>query len=299
MRILWILNFMYGFKFNILNIGVVCKKTYYTLFSLIIKNYYVMKKYTIFYFLFSSVWLCAQTREKDSDTTNLTFTIAPTVGLHFNTYNKNLYQLNDILDKQNIPTLIPVLNATGTAFIVKNGKLSIFSEISFVTSTVLSRPLTDQDKLAPKLKGVNFRSIVTKTIWSKNRFRIEGGFGISTSRYNFRLVNRRGSQIPFDSIIKNPDQSFASLDYTQKTSNFNIEGRLGMVYDTKWFKKAFGAYEFALYINYSQALFTSKTWLATDTNGRVKGFPSVDFSNCYFQFVNSLYPRLSNKKSTR
>jgi hypothetical protein len=230
----------------------------------------------------------------DPNVSNWRFAIAPTVGVHFNIYNKGLNNLNTLLEQHNIPQLIPALNAIGLAFVVKNNMNTSFIEISAIENTVWERKLREQDWLVPKIKGINFRGILTTKILEKRQLRLDGGFGFSISKYSFRLVDRRSVQSPFDSLLNRPTQSSASLDYTQKSYNYNIDGRFGITYDTKWAKKVCEAYEFSLFFNYSQTLYNSKKWVVTDTNVPIKNFSTINFSNFYVQFVISIYLKYKN-----
>ena len=238
--------------------------------------------------------LFGQTKDTTSKVSDWKFGMAFTVGFHNNIYNKGLNQLNGLLSQNNIPPFATDLNSVGTGFVIRNRDFRSFFDISFITNTILGRPLTDQDWLVPKFKGVIFCGGGTKKIWEKKKFRVDGGFALSSSRYSFRLINRRSIASPFDTLLKHPSQSFASLDCTQKSSNLNIEGRLGITYDAKWFPKTCDSYEFSLYINYSQAIFQSKSLYLTDTKVPVNGLPNINFSSVYFQFVNTVYFKLKN-----
>ena len=235
--------------------------------------------------------LFAQTKNTDVNTNaklNWQFTINPIVGLHFNIYNKGFNQLNDLLNQNNVPPFAKVFSSIGSYVVMKAEGVRAFQEISF-TESVLDRPLINRDWLVPKLKGINIGGGMTKKIWERKKLSLELGLGFRANRYTFRLIDRRNVQNPFDTLLKYPSQSFASLDFTQKSFSWNLEGRFGITYNTKWFPKGCDSYDFSLYINYSQAIFRSKDWYVSDTNAPVKGFPDVNFSNCYFLFVNSVF----------
>jgi hypothetical protein len=220
------------------------------------------------------------------------FSVSPIIGVQINVYNKGLNQLNNLLDKNNLPGLFPSLNSFGYGFVLKDDNIQMFFENTFITNVVLNRPVTNKDAFIPILKGFNLCGGGTKKIWERKKWRLDAGFGFSTSRYSFKLVDRRNLESPFDSLLRQPTQSLTSLDYSQKGTNFNIDGRLGLTYNTKWFPKTCYSYDFSFYLNYSQALLRSKNWLVANTAVPVKGMPDINFSNCSFLIVQSIYLKL-------
>ena len=240
-------------------------------------------------FLFTINCINGQAKEQDTST-KIHISLSPIIGLHVNIFNKGLESLNSSLSFQGkYPVILPVFNSAGVAIVFKTVKDYSFTELSILQASHDIDDKTKQYRFVPKLKGYAFRSIYTKKLWEKGKKRIDGGFGMSMSKFDFNLVDRLIIQSPFDTLLKSPINASGSLDYAQSSYNWNLEGRLGLTYNAGWFKKSFDAYEFSFFINYSQALYTSKNWVVSDTNIKVPNFPTINFSNVYFQFVNSIY----------
>jgi hypothetical protein len=253
-------------------------------------------------FVFSlNTILNAQVKKSEHNNDNIQFASSGITGLQINTNNKALNSLNKLLEKNNLPTLTPVLFTAGLSFMIKHNdnKSRMAFEISYAESLAPKEALTDANLIIPKIIGGSFTGISTQKLWERKRFRLEGGLGMGVSKYNIKLIDRKNFQVPLDTLLKYPTQSSASLNFSQKQLNWNLEGRLGITYDTQWFKNVAYAYEFSFFINYSQSVFTSKTWVLSGTNIPVANFPKIDFSNVRFVLANNIFFKYPNKKTRK
>jgi hypothetical protein len=203
---------------------------------------------TLFFFFYVLNSANTQTKERDS-LTKTYISLSPTVGIHVNVINGGLNSLNASLSQRKYPEVLPVFNSGGVAVVFKTAKNYSFTEFSVLQAMHDIDDKTAQKRFVPKLKGYAVRSIFTKNLWEKGRKRIDGGFGISMSKFNFKLIDRLIVQSPFDTLLTSPIAASGSLDYAQTSYNWNLEGRFGFTYNTNWFKKAFDAYEFSIFIN--------------------------------------------------
>jgi hypothetical protein len=249
-------------------------------------------KIAVTFFLIFRIMLLANA-QKDTSNIVADIAIAPIAGLHFNTINNQIDNLNSSLLQRGFPTISPIFNSIGIALIHKSGKIYNSTEIAYLYAThdIADGINTSQYRLVPKITGINIRGISTRKLWESGKKRIEAGLGISISKFNFKLVDRIAVQNSFDTLLKSPILASGSLEYTQKGFNWNVEGRFGFTYNTKWFAKLVEAYEFSIFINYSQAIINSKDWTVSDTKIKIPNFPLINFSNIYFQFANSIYFR--------
>ena len=221
-----------------------------------------------------------------SQTNEIKVGFGPITGAHFNVLNKQFDNLNTSLSQQGYSEIYPAFNSIGVAVILKLAKSNNFIEFSTIQAQA---DFTNKDRLIPKFDGFIIKSISTRKLWEKKKTRLDAGLGTSISRFHFKLVDRLVLQSPFDTLLKSPISASGALDYAQIGFNWNLEGRFGLTYNTNWFKKLFDAYEFSVFINYSQTIINSKTWVVSDTKNKVPNFPAVNFSNFYVQFTNNIY----------
>ena len=207
-------------------------------------------------------------------------------GAHFNVLNKQFDNLNASLSQKGYPEIYPAFNSVGAAIVLKAAKSNNFIEFSTIQAQA---DFTNKDRLIPKFDGFIIKSISTRKLWEKKKTRLDAGLGTSISRFHFKLVDRLVLQSPFDTLLKSPISASGALDYAQIGFNWNLESRFGLTYNTNWFKKIFDAYEFSVFINYSQTIINSNTWVVSDTRNKVPNFPAVNFSNFYVQFTNNIY----------
>ena len=199
-------------------------------------------------YLFPLGRINAQTKGRDSlQKTHIA--LAPIVGLHVTTFNNSSDGLNSSLSDKKYPTLVPVFNSGGVALVSKTAKYYSFTELSIMQAMHDIDDRTVQYRFVPRIRGYAIRSILTKRLWEKGKKRIDGGFGMSVSKFNFKLIDRKIIQSPFDTLLNAPISASGSLDYAQRNFNWSLESRFGLTYNTKWFKKVADAYEFSFFIN--------------------------------------------------
>jgi hypothetical protein len=155
--------------------------------------------------------------------------------------------------------------------------------------TLTEKDLTAENWLVPKFEASSFRAVVSSKAWERGRKKIEWGLGISSNIYTFRLVDRRPVSVSFDSLLSRPTSASASFDARPSGVITNLDGRIGYVYNTQWFKKICSAYELSVFLGYSQTVFRSKNWVVKDTKVAIPNFPNVNFNNAYIQFSNNIY----------
>jgi hypothetical protein len=261
-----------------------------------------MKTISTLLFCFFLQNLFAQMREPNEKVSIQQFAATANVGLQINTYNEGLNNLNLLFKKNKIITILPIFYTAGVSFVVKHNdtksRMSFF-ELSFSENRIYDRAITNNDLLVPDIIGFNFTGMTTKKIWRKKKMRLDGGFGIGLNKYNIRLIDRKNFQIPLDTFLKYPSQSSASLNFSQNRFNWNIVGRFGITYDAQWFKKVASAYEFSLFIDFTQSIYASKDWLVTGTNIPVANFPKINFSNARILFSNSIFFNYTDKKQPK
>ncbi len=259
------------------------------------KSIYLMKfplsLLIIISFLMVKTTVYGQVKDIEHETQTNTFKVGFGVltNVQFMTAPKELNALNQLLDKRSLPTLYPAANAVGMSFNVSTKKLTSVFEFVTLNWTLTEKDLTAENWLVPKFEASSFRAMVLSKAWERGRKKIEWGLGISSNIYTFRLVDRRPVPVSFDSLLSRPTSASASFDAQPSRIITNLDGRIGYVYNTQWFKKMCSAYEFSVFLGYSQAVFRPKKWVVKNTNVEIPNFPNVNFSNAYIQFSNNIY----------